>query len=132
MRVSEALETVGRRYIPGVVHHYAGMKTDPWQKAHDDLEIVMRMEDPTLTEVAAGKFVQECARLIDAFRDLGTAPQSVAPIDGFSMGDPDRVGVYMSRKHKHCVRCGSKEGLKLMSDPKDDRGVFVVCQECAA
>lgn len=130
MRVSEALEAVGKSYVPGVAQHYGQMTPDPWQKAHDDLEMVMRMEDPSLTEIAAERFVQDCVRLIGAYLAIQKPKAVITPSDAIHMGSERRVHAHFNRKVKDCFYCYAKENLCLMTDPLDERSAIVVCRDC--
>lgn len=130
MTVSEALNRVGMAYVPGVAAHYERMENNPWQKAHDDLERIMLMKDEAFLRVGVDRFVSECLRLIQAFEAVSRPSDRMTNQDAFIIGDEDRVRQWQSRKFKHCFKCESKENLTLIHDPKDAKGVLIICNQC--
>lgn len=132
MTVSEALNKVGAAYVPGVVAHYDRFKPDPWQKAHDELEKLLFIQDEAIISAALEGFVSECLKLIKAFQETSVAPLRITSADAFHMGDEQRVSQWQSRRHKHCVKCERKENLTLVTDPKDPLNTLIICKECKA
>jgi hypothetical protein len=132
VRVSEALNAVSRIYVPGVAKYYDALKPDPWFAAHEELEKVMLEGDQAAIESAADRFVARMTELVERFKREGAPSKGVSAADGLFMGDDKRVRGWQSRKAKECVQCGTKEKLKLMSNPKDKVDVVVICHDCAA
>lgn len=130
MKVSEAMELISNIYIPGVVSYYENFKTDPWWSAHKNLERVMGMRDPGLTESVAQNFHDRCVELIERFKRDGKESEDIRPIDAMNMSVAN-VNAWYSRKHKSCFKCGSFKDLKIEALP-NSVDVVLVCRECKA
>lgn len=130
MRASEALEAVGKMYVPGVVDYYAKRTPDPWQEAHDRLEKAMIVCDEELTSRACDLFVSRCRSLVEHFLAQRKSAKPMTPADAFTMGDETRVDEWYSIKYKQCVRCQNKEGLKLLSIRPGSMDVVIICRKC--
>jgi hypothetical protein len=129
MNLSDAIEAVGRFYVPGVAKYYGQLNPDPWFQAHEELEQVALQCKPELTAAAAERFVERCRELVDRFKREGTPPRRGTSIaDAFYSGDADRITMHRSRKVKQCFRCETKADLTIQSRGEVD--VVVVCRPC--
>lgn len=129
MKLSQALEEVAAHYVPGVIAYYGKMKPDPWQQAHDDLELVLSTQNEALLDAAADRFVSRCKELSLRFKEEGKAPRRVTPMDGWGLGSEKRVDAWIGRKDKAC-HCGETKGLKIVPVYPDSAEVTVQCGRC--
>lgn len=127
MTLSQALDRVSSSYVPGIVKYYGQLTPDPWQSAHDDIEKIAGIFDPSIVEPATDRFVSRCLELIERFKQDGTPNKSTSPADAFAM-TPASVAAHHSRKRKHCAVCESKEGLKIVRVSPDSLDVVLLCQ----
>lgn len=130
MGITEALEQVGKLYIPGVVAYYEKLNPDPWMEEHEKLNKIVMQCDPELTEVACERFVRRCSELIERFKRESTVPGRVSRKDAFAIGDESRVRQWQSRKGRYCFYCDSTENLTLESDGMDALDVRILCRAC--
>lgn len=130
MRLSQALELVSARYVPGVVSHYAKQSPDPWQQAHDDLERIAGIMDEATATPVLERFVERCTDLIGRYLAEKDPTKAATPADHFAGGE-DRIRAHMSRKLKQCFYCDSKDALKIMPLEPGSIEVILACRECA-
>lgn len=130
MRVSEALDAVNKIYKVGIADFYSKQKPDPWMKAHEDLEKVMFTHDEQLVKIAAQRFFDRCQELVIRFNKESDGTEKIIPeLDGFYLGDPNRVDEAFSVKQKACVNCFSTKDIKLVSTD-DGVNVKIICKQC--
>lgn len=132
MRLSEALETVGKSYTPGVAQYYDRLEPNPWLQAHEDLERVALLREPDLIPAACERFVSRALALIARFTSEGKPSTGISNADAVFIGDPERIRAWQSRKEKHCIDCESKEGLTLTPAKDSATEVVVICRNCLA
>jgi len=131
MTFSQALQIVGSRYVPGVVRYYARMTPDPWQAVHDDVEKLHSIKDTEMQNLLLERFVDRCTDLIERFkRETGSSP-SISPADALALGSEKAIHAHLSRKHKRCASCDTKEGLKIVPVHPGSMDVMLVCAGCA-
>lgn len=128
MQVSEALERVSAAYAPGVAAHFQRYPQDPWWQAHEDLERVMQIQDPELTQAAAVTFHNRCLELIERFKREGRESPQPSNRDAFNM-TVDQVEAHFSRRRKVCSKCPADKNLRIRSVPGTMK-VVLICKEC--
>jgi hypothetical protein len=128
MKPSQALEEIGKIYVPGVAKYYAGLNPDPWLEAHQDYE--RALADRDRWDFAASRFLARCRELIERFKREAKPSKGVSPADALYLGNKTRVTVWQSRKAKVCVMCESKENLTLQPSKSDPLDVLIVCKGC--
>ena len=129
MTITQALDAVSAKYVPGTVAYYAKLIPDPWQSAHDELEKLAGRFDDDYVSAALARFVERCTELTERFKRDATPSQSVSPVDAFSMSDGARVQAHMSRKFKRCVRCDSQVGLRIVPVSPGSMDVMLLCAD---
>jgi hypothetical protein len=128
MKVSEALQQVSDAYVPGLIAHYEKFQPDPWWQAHAELERVMQIKNPELSEAAAIKFRDRCLELIERYKREGTPTTGATRRDGFNM-NPNSLRSWHSRRQKICVHCESDQYLTIQSVPNSIE-VVLICESC--
>jgi hypothetical protein len=131
MKVTEAIDRVGALYVPGVVAYYGRLTPDPWQKAHDDLERLAGVVDENELTAPLEQFIARCSELIERFKREGSPSKIQAP-EAFLMASARQVQAHMSRKHKRCARCDSKENLRIVPASPGSMDVMLLCLGCQA
>lgn len=133
MTITQALEAIGKAYVPGVRGYYSKKNIDPWQQAHDDFEKVLDLKEHSLTEIAAERLKRVCLELIEGYKKLSIKvdfedPREMSIMTG-QEGD-QKAEQMMSRRLKRCVYCTSKDRLKIEPIPGDELAVQLVCSKC--
>lgn len=130
MTFAEALESVSKKYVPGVVSYYGKFSTDPWQRAHDELnsQIEIHKSDPKLHSLACESFVERCLQLIEKYKLMDDDVKTITPADAFALGDETRFNKWLSLKEKFCMRCQKRDNLSMRTD--EDGLYFMKCSEC--
>lgn len=125
MKLSDFLEAVNAMYIPGLVKFYAGMKPDPWQAAHDKLEVSLLTKDPQIIADATKTTFNELKRLRDAYaQGVQTKPQP-EPYEAFF--NPS-IADNFENQIEACRVCGSKKDLVTMSTGAKSSELMIVCK----
>lgn len=130
MKLHEALDEVGKIYVPGVIAFYGKTPNDPWQEAHDRLEQeYFSSVEPKAKEKAAKAFVARCRSMVEHFKKHGDPAKSLSYADAFAIGNDTLVAELTSCFEHVCYVCREKEGIRIeMSDTGKTR---VACQEHA-
>lgn len=131
MKLSEALQSVSRIYVPGVAKYYAQLNPDPWQAAHDELENIIGVFDEAKCGPTCERFVSRCSELILRFKQEGRPSKSVSGADAFTMASRESIDAHLSRKLKRCAKCEVKTGLDIYPVLGSDTDVFLLCKQCA-
>jgi hypothetical protein len=132
MTLSEALEKIGKAYLPGVRDFYYRMKPDRWQLAHDQLEGQMMLHAgkdgfDKLMSHPIQSFYTECISLIELAKPL-LSPEQLTLSDAFHIGDELRLADLDSLMTNSCRICGSKEQVAVSSGDGFKAGLY--CMSC--
>lgn len=130
MRFSQALDSINKNYVSGVVAFYGALNPDPWQQAHDELEKELHTQDLQKLSAAIELFHSKCIGLIDAFKRLNIPKQTPSVADAFFRSE--HFFKDQSRRKKTCVICESSKDLSISCTPEDELNVFLICKQCRA
>jgi len=130
MNISQAIESLNKIYTPGVLAFYQNFPNDPWQKAHDDLNAVVQLQNLTLTSLACENFLKTCVELVQQFKNNQIPTKGISPQDAFNIGTEDRLKKWKSIKFKQCYLCENKNNLALISNPNDRTSALFICKNC--
>lgn len=128
--VSESLESVARAYVPGVVQYYSKLDPDPWQRAHDDFQETLAVQDFAYRRAAAATFERTCLALIDRFKREGTPARKVGVRDAIELGTK-HLPAAESKVARRCYKCGSDRGL-CIERYAEGLSTRIACQVCKA
>ena len=113
MNLSDALRSINDNHPDGAVEFYAKMKDDPWQKAHDSLDISIR-EKTFEPGVAVQAFYAEIRRLQDLFRQSGVSQKAHPANVGFYAPTEREGSRRMAVQERYCVVCGTTKSLTFV------------------
>lgn len=124
MRISEALEKVSSKYIPGAVAFFEKMKPNPWQLAHDRFEGALAFSTADNFEehmtAASEEFVDQCLKLLEMFAMMnGTKKQVPSFVDAFNIGDEQQFMNFHSDALNVCRLCGGGKDVRACINPAD-------------
>jgi hypothetical protein len=137
MQLNQALKTISKIYVNGVVEFYSNFQSDPWQAAHDRLEQILLLYEGKKAYFekigeAAELFVAECSALIETYRV--THPEQLSLIsvpDAFQIADEEKVRYLTALSENSCLNCESTENVRIAKHPKT--GQFkLFCKECVS
>lgn len=130
MKASKALELINDAYVPGVVAFFDAQTPNPWQRAHDDLDRAMFLNDAQILSAVLESFTSRCLAMIDLFKKSGIKAVNLTSQDAFHMADPKKVSNWNSNKQRVCINCESPDGLKIVEASPGSLGVVLKCKQC--
>lgn len=131
MKCSEALEKISEAYIPGTAQFYAEQENNPWQAAHDEFETeIVATSSWSEKEKAGETYYHRCFLLIERYKHQRIRTDGISFLDAFHIGNVDRFDHLDGLRSKHCCKCQSKIGIKIIAVSKDSVEVEILCSEC--
>jgi hypothetical protein len=113
MHLSDALKLINENHPDGCVEFFSKMKDDPWDKAHRDLDTVLKMRD-TDASVSIQAFYAEIRRLQDVFKSSGVKQKAHPANIGFYAPSEKMAAARFAKQEQCCVVCLTDKNLQII------------------
>ena len=130
MKLTDAINTVERKYVTGAIAHYGKFKVDPWQTACDELDTLLRVDSENINPIAVEKWCNTILKLIERFKNDGISSSELSNADAFMLGNVNRVKAFQSLEHRECVHCESRKDLELRPFDGANNEMQMICKKC--